>query len=103
FTLGQDRQLVVALIPAAVHRREAEEMVSASAGALDGKWKLPSNQAQLIVNLMQPAGPRIETLTRFTAVLAALVQVTRPVGIYWGEAMATHEPKFFLEKARAPG
>jgi hypothetical protein len=66
-------------------------------------WKLPAHKAHLIVALSDASGGRkIDVLSRFTSLLAAVAQSSPAVGIYWGDARATHDPKFFVKLAAKP-
>jgi hypothetical protein len=101
FALGPGIGAMVGLIPAPVPKGEADEGAQYSVSSLGTGWKLPKHRAHLIVTLSEPAGtPRLDSLSRLTALLAALAQTSGAVGIYWGEAGATHDPKFFMEVAR---
>jgi hypothetical protein len=100
FELGGGRVAFVSLMPVAIPNHEADDAVRFSVSALGGRWKLPPHKAHLVVTV--PGAPAsAEALSTFTSVVAAVVEVSRAVGVYWGEAGATHDPKFFLELARA--
>src|SRR5205085_6324331 len=43
--------------------------------------------------------PTIGSLQRFTRALAAIVASTNAVGVYWGDAGATHPSQFFFKVA----
>jgi hypothetical protein len=90
----------VALMPAAVPRGEADDAVRYSASALGTGWKLPAHNAHLLVTLLDHDTPSaIERLSRFTSVVAAVTEVSGAVGVYWGAAGATHDPKFVTSAA----
>ncbi|MEQ8786005.1 MAG: DUF4261 domain-containing protein [Pirellulaceae bacterium] len=94
----------VALMPVAVPNGEAEEGAQFSVSSLGGRWTLPQHCAHLLVTL--PSAGRlspVERLSRFTSLLAAVVQASDCVGVYWGNAGATHEPEFFISAAREVG
>jgi hypothetical protein len=90
---------VVALMPVPVPNHEADEAVRYSVSALGGRWKLPPHKAHLVVTA-QGTGSPVESLDAFTSLVAAVVEASRAVGVYCGNAGATHDPKFFRELAR---
>jgi hypothetical protein len=89
---------VVALMPAPVPNHEPDEAARNSVSALGGRWKLPPHRAHLVV--AQGGGSPLESLDALTSILAAVVEASPAVGVYWGNAGATHDPKFFRELAR---
>jgi Domain of unknown function (DUF4261) len=97
-TLGGGYALV-SLMPAPVPNREADEAARYSVSALGGQWKLPLHKAHLVV-VSQGGGSPLESLGTFTSILAAVVEASSAVGVYCGNAGATHDPKFFRELAR---
>jgi hypothetical protein len=99
FDLGGGRVAFVALMPVAIPNHEADDAVRYSVSALGGRWKLPPHKAHLVVTV-PGAPPSAEALSLFTSVVAAVVEASSAVGVYWGNAGATHDPKFFLEIAR---
>jgi uncharacterized protein DUF4261 len=90
---------IVALMPAPVPNREADEAVRFSVSALGGRWKLPPHKAHLVVTA-HGTGDRAESLSAFTSLVAAVVEASPSVGVYLGAAGATHDPKFFRDIAR---
>ena len=46
------------------------------------------------------AGDALTRLSLLTSILAATSDASSAVGIYWGNAGATHDPKFFREIAK---
>jgi len=90
---------VVALMPAPVPNHEADEAAHYSLSALGGRWKLPPHKAHLVV-LAHGNGSPLERLGVLTSILAAVVEASPTVGVYCGDAGATHDPKFFGELAR---
>jgi hypothetical protein len=99
FDLGGGRVAFVTLVPVAVPNHEADDAVRFSVSALGGRWKLPPHRAHLVVTV--PGAPAsVEALSAFTSLVAAVARASSAVGIYWGDAGATHDPKFFLEIAR---
>jgi hypothetical protein len=94
----------VALVPAPVPGGEAEEAARFSVSSLGTNWKLPEHRAHLVVGLRDIEGFHVlESLSAFTSLVAAVAQVSGAVGIYWDNAGATHDPKFFVTAARKPG
>jgi hypothetical protein len=93
-------QAVVGLIPAPVPKGEAEEAARYSVSALDRKWRLPPHKAHLVVTL-HAQGDATTRISLLTSIVAALAESSPAVGIYWGDAGATHDPKFFREIAKA--
>jgi hypothetical protein len=101
FQLRPKGKVFVMLLPAAVPGSEAQDAVRNSLSSLGTGWKLPNHKAHLIVTCDCP-GDAIESLSLVTSVLAAVVDASATVGVYWGDAGATHDPKFFLTVAREP-
>jgi len=99
FDTEGDGYAVVALMPAPVPNHEADKAARYSLSALGGRWKLPLHKAHLVV-VAQGAGSTLESLSAFTSILAAVVEASPAVGIYCGNAGASHDPKFFRELAR---
>jgi hypothetical protein len=98
FDTGGGGRAVVALMPVAVPNREADEAVRYSISAMNGRWKLPPHKAHLVVT-GQGNGKAVDDLGAFTSLVAAVVDVSHAVGVYCGNAGATHDPKFFTETA----
>jgi hypothetical protein len=92
-------EAMVALMPAPIPKGEAEEAVRYSISSLDGKWKLRPHKAHLIVTLHM-RGDVTTRLSLLTSILAAIADASSALGIYWGYAGATHDPKFFREIAK---
>jgi Domain of unknown function (DUF4261) len=104
FGLGPHGSAFVALMPIAVPNGEADEVAGNSLSALGMGWKLPPHHAHLVVSLTAPATEKpLEALQRFTSLVAAVTQAAPAVGVYWGDAHVTHDPKFFVETAAQPG
>ena len=93
----------VALMPASVPKGEAEEYARFSLSSFRGGWKIPQHCAHLVVAL-KPTVPAsaIVQLSRFTSLLAAIIKSSPAVGVYWGDARATHDSEFFLSVASNP-
>ena len=99
FDIDPDSGALVALMPIPVPNNEADEAVQFSISTFGTGWVLPPHQAHLIVTF-QTSSPKLESLLMFTALVGAIVEVSPSVGVYWGEAGATHDPKFFGDVAK---
>jgi hypothetical protein len=94
----------VAAMPAPVPRSEAEEAARFSISALGSGRKLPTHAAHLIVTLpASDSRSRFTTLSCFTSLLAAVSTAAGAIGVYWGNAGATHHADFFASVAQEPG
>jgi len=99
--LSSGGMVLVALMPAAVPKGEADDAARFSVSSLGSGWKLPPHAAHLVVTLREASAlSATEALSRFTSVLAAVTDVSAAVGVYWGNAGATHDPKFFIAAAQ---
>jgi Domain of unknown function (DUF4261) len=104
FEVSSGEMAVVALIPAPVPNGEADDVARFSVSAIGTGWKLPAHKAHLIVSIQSPdSSSLVESLSCFTSLLAAIAKTSSAVGIYWGDASATHEAEFFIATAREPG
>lgn len=102
--LGTKGEVNLALMPLPVPNDEADHAARCSVSSIGTGWKLARHRAHLIVTYAEPSAPsRVIALTRFTQLLAAVAQASGAVGVYWGEAGATHEPRFFINVARDGG
>jgi len=99
FETGGGGYAVVALMPVPVPNHEADEAARYSVSTLGGRWKLPPHKAHLVVTA-RGTGTAVETLSAFTSITAAVVEVSPAVGVYVGSAGATHDPRFFRDVAR---
>lgn len=95
---GNSRMMAM-LIPMPIPNREAEENVRYSLSSCKDGWELPPYQAHLMVTMMCGAGSPVETMAHFTAYIAAITSTTSAVGVYWGNAGATHSRDFVLTLA----
>jgi hypothetical protein len=89
----------VALMPVPVPNREADDAAKFSLSAMGTGWKLPVHSAHAIVTLKDTKAVMADRLSLFTSLVAAVTEASNAVGVYWGEAGATHDPKFFLSMA----
>jgi hypothetical protein len=101
FELSPGGSGFVALMPVAVPNGEADDAARLSVGALRTGWKLPAHSAHLVVTLQDPGAASLtDALSRFTSFVASVVEASGAVGVYWGNAGATHDAKFFMTVAR---
>src|SRR5437016_8898731 len=91
---------MVMLLDAPIPKREADDAARFSISGLNGKWRPPAHKAHLIVTLHAP-GDAVARLSLLTSILAAISETSPAVGIYCGDAGATHDPKFFREIAKS--
>jgi Domain of unknown function (DUF4261) len=104
FDVSSGETAFVALMPVPVPKGEADDAVRFSVSAIGTGWKLPAHKAHLIVSVQSTdSSSLVESISCFTSFLAAIAKATSAVGIYWGEAGATHDPEFFISTAREPG
>lgn len=101
-----DAMLMAMLLPMPIPDREAEENVRYSLSSFKDGWELPPYEAHLVVTMMGGTGSPADTMSLFTAFIAALTATSSAVGVYWGNAGATHAREFVLaiaeEKESAP-
>lgn len=94
---------MVVLLPVAIPNGEADEGAEFSLSSFRDQWHLPPHHAHLIVTFQAPSSlSSIVRLSRFTSVLAAVVKCSPSVGVYWGNAGATHDSEFFVSIAEIP-
>lgn len=87
----------VALMPRPIPHGEAEAAFSMSMSSFAQDSRLPEHRAHLVVTLMPSAETDlIEGMMAFTSLLAAVTDAAQGVGVYWGNAGATHTRDFFL-------
>lgn len=101
FELKPGGTAFVALMPMPVPNGEAEDAARFSLSAVGTGWKLPKHYAHAIVTLRDAkTASMVDTLSLFTSLVAAVTEASQAVGVYWGEAGATHDAKFFLSIAQ---
>lgn len=90
---------IVALMPAPIPNGEAEDAARLSMSAFSPKYgPLPSHAAHLVVTTSTAPGPiSPDTLLRHTRVVAAAASAYGAVGVYEGNACATHPAAFYLD------
>lgn len=94
----------VALMPAPVPKGEADYGAQFSLSSFKNGWKLPAHHAHLVVTFhAAPDAPPIVELSRFTSLVAAVTKASPAVGVYWGNAGATHDSEFFVSVASDHG
>lgn len=105
FSVGQHDALILMPIPSPVPDGEAEAMAGYSISSLGTGWQPAAHEAHLIATLEeQDEGLSPRRLLRFSRLLAGVVDgVDGVVGIYSGEAHATHDPDFFRDMAMEEG
>jgi len=104
FRLSTGETGFVALMPAPVPNGEADNGAQFSLSSFRDGWKLPPHQAHLIVSFTgTSADPALVRIQRFTSCLAAVTKAAPAVGVYWGNAGATHDAEFFVSIASDPG
>jgi hypothetical protein len=105
YSVGESDALILVPVPTPVPDGEAEALAACSISSLGTGWQLGAHQAHLIVTLQeQDAGLAPRRLWRFSRLLAGVVDgVDGVVGIYCGEAHATHDPDFFRDMAMQDG
>jgi Domain of unknown function (DUF4261) len=101
FAVGERDALILMPVSAPVPDGEAEAMAGYSISTLGTGWQLGAHEAHLIATLQEEdTGLSAQRLVRFSRLLAGVVDgVDGVVGIYCGEAHATHDPDFFRDMA----
>jgi hypothetical protein len=88
--------LMAMMMPMPIPGGEAEGCVQYSLSSFKDGWELPPYEAHLMVTMMGGEGSPVDTLTLFTAFIAALTATSSAVGVYWGNGGATHSREFLL-------
>lgn len=90
----------VALLPQPIPNGEAEAAFPLSMSSFAQGSQLPAHRAHVVVTLMPSEETDIiEGMMAFTSLLAAVTDAAQGVGVYWGNASATHSSEFFLSMA----
>lgn len=92
-------RLMAMMIPMPIPNGEAEDNVRFSLSSLKGGWTLPPYAAHVMVTMMGGEGSPVDTMADFTAFIAAITATSSAVGVYWGNAGATHAREFVLTLA----
>jgi hypothetical protein len=104
FDLSPGGTAFVMALPIPVPKGEADDAVRFSISAMGTGWQLPPHEAHLVVTLRDgDSSPAVAALSCFTSFLAAVTRASRALGVYWGNAGATHDSEFFISTAREPG
>lgn len=93
---------MIALMDFPVPEGEADKGVSYSLSSIGGEWELGAHGAHLMVSLMgvEDGVDPITALMAFTSLLAAVTATCDDsLGVYWGNAGATHEAEFLTSVA----
>jgi hypothetical protein len=102
FSVGTRDTLTLMQVSAPIPDGEAEAMAGYSISSLGTDWQIAAHEAHLVATLQEEDGTSIGRLLRFTRLLAGIIEsVDSVLGIYWGEAHATHDPDFFRDMAMA--
>lgn len=88
------------LLPMPVPNGEADAHTDHSLSGVDGSWSLPEHRAHLVVAEGGEKGS-LDNLIVFTRLVAVLTRACNAVGVYWGEAKATHHPEFVIDMAKS--
>lgn len=94
----------VALVSSPVPNGEADEAARFSFSHIYEGWTLPPHNAHLLVTLTPTlnSASSLTTLSCMTSLLAAVSKASDAVGIYMGDAGATHDPQTFQTMAQRP-
>ena len=104
FTSDAGEGAFVVLFPAPVPNGEADQGAQFSVGSIGTGWTLPPHSAHLVVTSTAPPGSDLlQSISRFTSLVAAVAQASGSVGVYWGNAGATHGAEFFTTIATEQG
>ena len=94
--------VLAALIPSPVPDREAEAMQSFSFSSFNTDAQdIAPHRSHLMVTMMDQEliDKPVEAMTSFTALMAAVLEASGGLGVYWGNVGATHPAAFFLSLA----
>jgi hypothetical protein len=89
---------IVTLMPLPIPNGEAESAASTSLSALrDGGFSPAPHVAHLLIASTSATHSPVQRLTRHTRIVAAFTKASRAVGVYEGNAHATHDPSFYVD------
>jgi hypothetical protein len=90
----------IALMDMPIPNGEAESNFPLSVSSFSENSELKAHHAHILVTLMPSieADP-LEAMMAYTSLLAAVTDASQSVGVYWGNAGATHTREFFLAMA----
>lgn len=90
----------IALMPMPIPHGEAEAAFPLSMSSFSKDSELPLHRAHLVVSLtVSEEIDVIDGMMAFTSLLAAVTDAAQAVGVYCGNARATHTREFFLTMA----
>jgi Domain of unknown function (DUF4261) len=93
-----DVTTIATLMPAPVPNQEAEAAAASSVSAMGTRGFSPApHVAHLAVVSLSPKASPVERLLRHTRVVAALTKASHAIGVYEGNARATHDPAFYVD------
>ncbi|MBM4776681.1 MAG: DUF4261 domain-containing protein [Archangiaceae bacterium] len=99
FASGQIATFVT-LMPGPVPKGEADEAAARSISSFrKGGFTVPPHLGHLVVATMGEETKTAVGLARHTQIVAAVTKVSKAVGVYEGNAGATHEPNFYVSVA----
>ena len=103
FSVGERDTLMLMTVSAPIPDGEAEAMAGYSISSLGTDWQLGAHEAHLVATLQEENHEiSVRRLLRFSRLLAGVIDgVDGVLGIYSGEAHATHDPDFFRDMAMA--
>jgi hypothetical protein len=100
--LASGGSVIAMIMNAPVPGGEAEAAAVRSLASYRDGPSLPPHEHHLTVTAVGDLpGDRIERLSAFTRVVAALADAAGAVGVYWGGGGVTHETAFFLDVVKA--
>jgi hypothetical protein len=101
-SIGKGGTLLVSMMPVPVPNHEAEQAFEYSySSGLAQYGELAPHRAHLVAFFRdEPGRSRRDGLIRFTYLLAALAKAAQAGAIYWGDSGATHDARFFIDRAR---
>lgn len=105
YSIGERDTLILMPIAAPIPDGEAEAMAEYSISSLGTGWQLGHHEAHLVATLNEEdKQPSVRRLLRFSRLLTGVIDgVDDAVGIYCGDAHATHDPDFFRDMAMEEG
>ena len=107
----------VTAVPRPVPNAEADTSAFLSLSAVNGRWRLGKHTSHLVLTLegtmqAKPSGlmnrlsgttraaTKLEQLSQFTRVVAAVTKAASGLGVHWAAAPVTHAPDFFSQVAK---
>ena len=96
--LVDGQRVTVGLMPAPIPGREAEAHAPYSAYTMLEGWTPAEHVAHLLVIFQPDDRKPLDAMRDFTRALAAVTAASDAVGVYIGDAGATHEPRFFVDR-----